>query len=242
MSSRNKIIKKTSIITDGLSVEIVQKRIRNLYLRVYPETGRVVVSTPAGTAITDVESFIRSKNKWIHKHLSVKSKRVSVDRLQIIDGNSVPVWGDLKTVRFIISEGKRCVIPQGESELGFIIKSKDDIDKGRLMLMDFYREELKLKIPVIISRFEKEMGVKVKQYGVKKMKTRWGSCNIRAQRIWLNLELAMRDPVILEYIVVHEMVHLLERLHNKRFYRYMDQFMPDWREREKLLKSGLKRC
>jgi predicted metal-dependent hydrolase len=231
-----------SINTEGLFVEIVQKRIRNLYLRVYPETGRIIVSAPVETAIRDVESFIKLKQRWIHKHLSAKRKRISIDHIRIREGETVPVWGEMKTVSLIKTGSRQHVRIRGESELIFNMKSPDDSDKALNMLSGFYRDELKLKIPGVLSRYEKRMGVKVMEFGVKKMKTRWGSCNIRDKRIWLNLELAMRDPAILEYIVVHEMVHLLERLHNKRFYGFMDQFLPEWKEREKQLRNGLKSC
>ena len=97
------------------------------------------------------------------------------------------------------------------------------------MLNDWYRSELKARIPALIAKWEPEIGVKVAQWGVKKMKTKWGTCNIDARRIWLNLELAKKPVQCLEYIVVHEMVHLLERHHNDYFRELMDRFMPQWR-------------
>jgi len=110
------------------------------------------------------------------------------------------------------------------------------------VLTEWYRAELKREIPKLIEKWQRIMKVDVRDFGVKRMKTRWGTCNIRAKRIWLSLELAKKDPKCLEYVVVHEMVHLLERLHNKRFYRLMDQFLPDWRERDLLLKGEKRTC
>ena len=96
-------------------------------------------------------------------------------------------------------------------------------------MREWYRRELKALIPPLIKKWEPQIGVKVKSWGVKLMKTKWGSCNIAAKRIWLNLELAKKNPTCPEYIVVHEMVHLLERLHNEKFVAYMDKFLPNWR-------------
>lgn len=96
-------------------------------------------------------------------------------------------------------------------------------------MMEWYRSQLKKLIPPLIEKWEPIMGVEVKEFGVKRMKTRWGTCNPAAKRIWINLELAKKNPICLEYIVVHEMVHLLEGSHNARFKAYMDKFMPSWR-------------
>lgn len=106
-------------------------------------------------------------------------------------------------------------------------------------MREWYRELLKNQIPGLISNWERELGVTVREWGVKKMKTRWGTCNTKARRIWLNLELAKRPEGLLDYVVLHEMVHLKERLHNDRFRSFLDKHMPDWRNREGELKKKL---
>jgi len=123
-----------------------------------------------------------------------------------------------------------------------MVRPESSVDKRESVLIEWYRAELKREIPKLIEKWQRIMKVDVREFGVKRMKTRWGTCNIRAKRIWLSLELAKKDPKCLEYVVVHEMVHLLERLHNKRFYRLMDQFLPDWRERDLLLKGEKRTC
>ena len=109
------------------------------------------------------------------------------------------------------------------------IRSGSSVLKRQSVLNEWYRIQLKKSIPAFITKYEKLMGVKVNQFGVKRMKTRWGTCNNRAQRIWLNLELAKKPIECLEYIVVHEMAHLLESRHNDRFVSLMDKYMPKWR-------------
>ena len=100
-----------------------------------------------------------------------------------------------------------------------------------------YRYRLRQELPGIIDRWAKDMGVSVNGFGIKKMKTKWGTCNRKARRIWINLELAKKPPECLEYIVVHELAHLLERYHNSTFYGYMDRFLPQWRIYRKELES-----
>jgi predicted metal-dependent hydrolase len=107
-----------------------------------------------------------------------------------------------------------------------------------VQLSAWYRAHLKEQLPALIARWEAVVGVQVHDWGVKQMKTRWGTCSIRARRIWLNLELIKHPPVCLEYVVVHELVHLHERLHNARFWGLMDRFMPDWRPAQQALKAA----
>jgi predicted metal-dependent hydrolase len=103
-------------------------------------------------------------------------------------------------------------------------------EQRRKVLTEWYRRQLKQLLPALIEKWQPIIDVEVKAWGVKQMKTRWGTCNIPAQRIWLNLELIKKPLNCLEYVVVHEMVHLLERHHNARFKAYMDEFLPHWRE------------
>lgn len=115
------------------------------------------------------------------------------------------------------------------------VRPGTDRDKREAVLYAWYRRQLKAQIPPLIAKWEPVIGVQVTDWGVKRMKTRWGTCNIQAQRIWLNLELAKKPPQCLEYVLVHEMVHLLERHHNERFQSLMDQFLPQWRHDRDLL-------
>ncbi|MBU0960972.1 MAG: M48 family metallopeptidase, partial [Proteobacteria bacterium] len=105
------------------------------------------------------------------------------------------------------------------------------------LLHEWYRAQLKIRIPGLLERWQPRVQRKVSEWHIKKMKTRWGTCNITKSRIWLNLELAKKPEECLEYILVHEMVHLLERCHNKQFYEHMDRLLPMWRNVDRLLKK-----
>ena len=117
-----------------------------------------------------------------------------------------------------------------DQTLDLYVREGSDRARRECVLLEWYRGQLKAQIPPIIAQWEPVLGVQVSAWGVKRMRTRWGSCNIKARRIWLNLELAKRPISSLEYVIVHEMVHFLERLHNDRFFGYMDRFMPGWRQ------------
>jgi predicted metal-dependent hydrolase len=117
----------------------------------------------------------------------------------------------------------------GDDVITLYVKKLSNFKQRQKLFDDFYRANLKKIIPPLIEKYEKKMDVKVKEFGIKKMKTRWGTCNTRDRRIWLNLELAKKPPQYLESIVVHEMVHFFEHRHNKNFFALMDKFMPDWK-------------
>ena len=109
------------------------------------------------------------------------------------------------------------------------IRPNTGMGKRQVILDEWYRQRLKEIVPVLITQYENAMKVQVSEFGIKKVKTRWGTCSIRAKRIWLNLELAKKPIECLEYVVVHELVHILERNHNERFIALMDKYLPKWK-------------
>lgn len=137
-------------------------------------------------------------------------------------------------------DGPPAVLMPNNATLEIRVRPGAGRDKREAVLAAWYRRRLYAAIPPLIAKWEPEIGVTVAEYRIKKMKTRWGSCNIDARRIWLNLELAKKPPACLEYVLVHEMVHLLERRHNDRFRRLMDRFLPQWRlHRDELNRAPL---
>ena len=123
-----------------------------------------------------------------------------------------------------------------DGKLLLYTKDISDRDHNEVVLENWYRENLSLNLPSLIKKWESKLDVKLREFKIRKMKTRWGTCNPSAGRIWFSLMLAKQRPEIIEYIVVHEMVHLLEASHNKRFYRLMDSFLPNWKELRKELR------
>lgn len=136
--------------------------------------------------------------------------------------------------------GKHHITQKGVKKLLMQVRPGTTTQNRKRLLNEWYRTQLKKRIPALLEKWETKIGVQSNAWGVKKMKTKWGSCNTSARRVWLNLDLACKPPECLEYIVVHELIHLLERTHNERFRVYMGEFMPNWRlHRETLNQSPL---
>lgn len=228
---------KQSFTISGITIDVTRKNVKNLNLRVYPTEGKVTLSCPRMLSYKKIIQFTTDRLPWIKKHLQKAGVKKDVREPNFESGDEIPVWGKPRELQVEEAEKPRRVLANGTGTIRLNIRPGNDRVVREKLLDEWYREELKREIPLLIKKWEPEMNVSVSEFGVKKMKTRWGTCNIRDRRIWINLELAKKNPDCLEFIVVHEMVHLLERLHSKRFYRLMDQFLPDWKEREKLLTS-----
>jgi predicted metal-dependent hydrolase len=227
MSIKN--TKKNHTIDLGdISLEVIQKDIKNVHLSVYPPYGRVRISTPLRMNLDLIRVFTISKLSWIRKQ---QAKLLGQKRETARDYVS-------RESHFFL--GKRYLLKVTEQDsVAKVILKHDSIElyvrpgatrEHRQDIFEaWYRQQLKELIPKYIAKYEKKMSVKVMDFGIKKMKTRWGTCNTKEKRIWLNLELAKKPSECIEYIVVHEMVHLLERSHNKKFIAYMDKFFPKWK-------------
>jgi len=230
---------RTQLQLDGMVVEVLYKRIKHLHLRVYPPDGQVRVSVPVRTPLSTVRAFVESKRDWI---------RLQQERLRLqprmlpcayVDGEHHPVWGSRVRLQVWEQPSPPCV-KLNEDRMVMCVRPGTDRMKRQAVMEAWYREQVGQAAPPLIARWEPVMGVKVERLFVRRMKTRWGSCNIRARSIRLNAELARRSPECLEYVVVHEMVHLLEPSHNSRFRDYMGHFMPQWRDiRARLNASSL---
>ena len=233
-----KIIEKQLEIA-GINFRLFQKRMRNLRLRIIAPHGEVRVSAPLRCSLVQIKKFVLERIDWIKKHqLEIRSRKI-ISPLKFISGEKHFILGEEYLLEVVESDLKRVVKPiiikDQVMEL-HIKKGLTKIEKSKI-LNNWHRAQLKKIIPNLIAYYEPKMGVKVAEFGVKKMKTRWGTCSLQARRIWINLELAKRPMKCLELIVVHEMVHLLERNHNKRFYALMDKFMPDWKVWQDKLKE-----
>lgn len=234
--------RKQKISTERIGefqVEISRKRIKNLYLKVSPLSQKVRVSVPMHVPEKTIEHFVVSRTDWIKTQLAKKPVVQNVEVLNFVSGETHFYKGKPYQLEIVSHSGAPKVEVFRDDTI--VLRVQEGISKERKdkALNEWYRASLKEEIPKLIEKWEPIMNVKVKEFGVKKMKTRWGTCNIRAQRIWLSLELAKKSPECLEYVVVHEMVHLLERLHNKRFHAFMDLFLPDWRSRKKELNGRI---
>jgi len=211
-----------------LQVTVRYKAIKHLHLAVYPPEGRVRVSAPLYMSDEAVRLAVISHLGWIRRQQARFAAQERQSEREMAHGESHYVWG--RRCRLLIEE--QDAPPQvrlhGGNKLVLQVRPGLPADKRRALLNAWYRAELKARIPALLEKWQPVIGVAVAEWGIKRMKTRWGTCNIAEKRIWLNLELAKKSPHCLEYVLVHELVHLLERHHNERFRALMDQYLPQW--------------
>ena len=236
MSTKYKKRQIHRLTVSGIEIEVTRKAIKNLYVKVSKRSGRVRISCPNRVSEQELVRFVLSRLDWIKKKKLEAQKVKQPEEYNFISGEEHYFKGKGYELTVIEGKGKSGAEIDGNSIL-LKVKPDSSKEKKEKVLDTFYRAELKSVIPNLIEKWEPVMKVKVKEFGVKKMRTRWGTCNIKARRIWLSLELAKKSPGCLEAVVVHEMVHLLERRHNARFYGLMDKFFPEWRKFEGELKS-----
>ncbi|MEM8722056.1 MAG: SprT family zinc-dependent metalloprotease [Cyanobacteria bacterium P01_G01_bin.39] len=222
---------------DGLQVKVIRKNIKNLYIKVYPPHGEVRLICPRQLSDQAIYQFVAAKTDWIkRKQVKVQAQPPQTE-YQYISGESHFFKGDRYRLKVIYNKAKPKVI-LNQSQLILYVYYGSILEQRSQVLLSWYRQQLKAELPRLIAKWSAIIGVQVNDWGVKRMKTRWGTCNIQARRIWLNLELIKRPPHCLEYVVVHELVHLLERKHNARFWSYMTQFMPNWQQYQRELNQG----
>lgn len=215
-------------IGDNIEIEVIKKNIKNMHLSVHPPNGRVRIAAPISMKDEAIRIFAISKLSWIKKQQEMYKGQERISKRDYVSGESHYYQGNRYLLNVIHTNKKQKVQVSGNNQINLYMRDNSTIEQREKVMNEWYRSRLKEQIPVLIEKWEKEIGVKVGSLGIKLMKTKWGSCNIKAKRIWINLELAKKNPRCLEYIVVHEMVHLLERYHNERFKAFMDEFIPNW--------------
>lgn len=225
------------ITINDLSIDVVRKNIKNMHLSVYPPSGRVRIAAPLNIDDEAVRLFAISKLSWIKKNQRKFENQDRQSPRKFAERESHYFQGKRYLLRAIEHNAPSKVQLKTKTYIDLFVRPETSIEQRQIILNEWYRKELKKQIPLIIKKWEKIIQVVVNDWGVKQMKTKWGTCNIEEKRIWINLELAKKPSQCLEYIVVHEMIHLLERHHNDRFLYYMDKYMPQW----KLYKEELNR-
>lgn len=222
---------------NGFIIEVEKKKIKNMYLKILPPDGRIHISAPVGMREYQIRAFVISKQAWIQTQQNKLKQREYTQEIDYVTGDRIYVWG--KCFSLLVSEdGKRSSVSCKEEQVHLRMKSASTPDQRKKALDQWYRSNLLQVIPEMLEKWENIIGVKSNGFHIRDMKTRWGTCNVRTKNICLNLQLAKKAPICLEYVVVHELVHLLERSHNHVFQAYMDRYLPDWRERKKKLNTN----
>lgn len=227
-------IKMKQIMLGDISVDVAQKDIKNVHLSVYPPSGRVRISAPLRMDMDTIRVFAISRLSWIRKQQNKFRSQERETPRECVTRESHYHLGKRYLLRVIEEDAPPKVVINHET-LELHVRPHTSQKKRQEIMDDWYRKELRVITPSIIVQYEKIMDVKVNEIGIKKMKTRWGTCSRNRKRVWLNLELAKKPKEYIEYIVVHEMIHLLEKHHNDRFAAYMDKFLPKWRHYKEAL-------
>jgi predicted metal-dependent hydrolase len=224
----------------NIAVDVVRKDIKNLHLAVYPPNGRVRVAAPLRINDEAVRLLVINRMPWIKRQQKKFDGQERQTQREFVSGESHYFKGQRYLLNVIYHDAPPSVIVRNKTHIDLYARTGSNQAKREAVFTEWYREQLKAEIPALIAKWEKIIGIQVKTWGIKKMKTKWGTCNIAQKRIWLNLELAKKPTHSLEYIIAHEMTHLLERHHNERFRAYLDTFLPQWEYyREELNRSIL---
>jgi hypothetical protein len=212
----------------NIKIEVEQKDIKNIHLSVYPPDGAVRIAAPIRMDLDTIRVFALNKLKWIRKQQETFKNQERETPREYLTKESHYYLGKRYLLKVIENNNPPQVILKNSS-IELYVRPHTTIEKKEEIVTEWYRNQLKEIVPKLITKWEKVIGVKSNEFGIKKMRTKWGTCNTSAKRIWLNLELAKKPLECIEFIVVHQLVHLLERSHNERFVSYMNEFMPKWR-------------
>ena len=221
----------TTLEIRGLSVEVVRKEIKHLHLGVYPPEGRVRVAAPMRVDDDVVRSAVISRLAWIRRKRAEFEQQDRQSRREFVSGESHYFEGRRYRLDVVESTGPVGIRLRNNAWMEMRVRPATGRGAREAMLYRWYRAHLRDRIPEFIVKWEPEIGVQVADWRIRRMKTRWGTCNPAARRIWLNSELAKKPLPCVEYVVVHEMAHLVEPNHTKRFREVLDRVMPGWRLR-----------
>ncbi len=211
-----------------ITVEVVRKAIKNIHLRVYPPLGRVRLSAPRWMSLAKIRLFLVSRLDWIQKTRNKIREHPEEGRLDGLDHENHFVWGQRCLLK-VVENASAPAVWREQDHLFLQIRPGSSPARKQAVLDGWYREQIQAAVPPLVAKWEPLMGVTVSRFFVQRMKTRWGTCRPLLKTIRLNSELAKKPPECLEYVVVHEMAHLLERGHNVRFHALMDRFIPHWK-------------
>ena len=217
------------ITVGGLRVDVVRKPIKNLHLGVYPPNGRVRVAAPIGVSEDAVRLAVVTRMGWIRRQKARFGDQPRQSERAYVSGESHYFFGQRHRLSLI--EGARAghVQIRNSRTLELHVQTSSSQAVRERVFLAWYRHQPRERAMPLVESWSKAYGVSVPELGIKKMRTKWGSCNIEARRIWLNLELAKKPLQCLEYVIVHELAHFFERNHSDRFVALMDQMMPQWR-------------
>ena len=233
-TKRNRVV---TLQVEEFPIQLTYKKIKNLHLTVRPPAGEVRISAPSYLNEREIRRFALSRLAWIRKHTDrIRNRETEIPQFYV-SGEKIKFRGNSYTLQLEIGSKGKAVYISGNTII-LPVQKEYDFSKREALLKEWMRQDLKTRTAPLICRWSGKIGEFPTFWNIRKMKTKWGSCHTLKKRIWLNLDLAMVSDSCLEYVIVHEMVHLLEGNHGPRFRKLMDLYLPDWRHLKRELNGS----
>lgn len=228
------------MLVSNLMVDTIKKDIKNMHLGVYPPDGRIRVAVPLKMTDEAIRLFVISKMHWIKKQQLKFSKQERQTQREYVGGESHYFFGRRYLLDVIHTTSRPKIEIRKKTHINLHIKPGTSMRQREKIFEEFYRLHMKEIIPILLEKWQEKMDVHVKEVKIKKMKTKWGTCNRKDRRIWLNLELAKKPLHCIDYVFVHELAHLIEKKHSKKFIQILESVLPNWQsEKEELNRTVL---
>lgn len=223
----------THLTIGSVNVEVKFKPIKNLHLSVHPPYGKVTVSSPEFFDLEKVRVYLLTKLGWIKRERTKIANQEREGEKLMVTRESHQFLGKRYLLEVKAATTNKIFLKH--NSIALYSKESASVEAKKKVLYNWYRKELRTQIAIIISKYALIMNLPIPEFGIRIMKTKWGSCTTESEKLWFNIELAKKPIECIEYIVVHEMVHLMERNHNKNFIILMDRYLPNWRIQKSIL-------
>ncbi len=230
-----------NVIINGIPIRIIRKPIKNMHLYVKPPDGHVEVSAPLNLSDESVEMFIRTKIGWIKRQQERFSSQQRQTKREYVSGEAFFLWGVQYYLLVNHSNKGNSLMIEGDKAI-LTVRKESTVQQRENYVNEWYRATLKKEVERLLPKWEKTTGIYADSWQTKYMTTRWGTCNAKAKRIWINLQMVEKPLECLEYIILHELVHLKISKHGPDFIETMNRYMPDWKDRKNLLNSQILDC
>ena len=228
------------MLVAGIEIRIDRKKIKNMHLYVKPPNGTVSVSAPLNMSDDSIERFVRTKISWMKAQQAKFTGQVRQTERQYVSGETLYLWG--KQYFLQVDYGNRNKLELSGNTAILIVRRDSTVKQRDNFVSEWYRKQLKDEIANLLPKWESITGLKCNSWQIKYMTSKWGTCNITERKLWLNLQLVKKPVDCLEYIILHELVHLCVRNHNSDFTALMDRHMPFWKEVKKKLNDHILDC
>ena len=232
------IINSNSISVGGIDVQVDRKEIKNIHIGVYPPHGRVRIAAPVNIDNEAVRLAVVSKLAWIKKQVRHFQEQPRQTKREMVSGESHYFLGKRYLLEVIYGYMRHEVVLR-HSVIELHVRTGTSTENRLKLINEWYRKQLHTIIQDLVPKWGNRIGVEITSWNIKKMRTKWGSCNIDKKSVLLNLNLARTPVECIEYIVVHELVHLLERHHNDNFKVHMDRLLPEWKQCRDILNKSI---